>query len=403
MASTLERFKQIEPNFNRSYLQVLAQLRDAMEVQDCDKDREQHALLQSAYERWSQCAPTQTESCKFFHAAVGNLNARLLNRDETFFNDSRDFLSVAYDTPGIDTMYIYNLLDDAESDAKMNFWTALVGLDRLSVLICIYLSMPQVKQMIDIILSAAPNVTQGNLMGSIMQQFKSKKELRQLVMKLMKTKTETFEEIFNSLQRVIATFNTPKGPNASGPAASAEVEALAKSAGVEVSGSPEQLERLLKALQDKNDGLKAQCIDQGICTAEAMIKMETLIQNKATAANLGQTMQDMMTAINSGDEKAIQTLFEKSGADAKGLNMSAMQKEMESLESEFESMEYESLAEEANIPISGEADVLWKGIKLKDDALKAQAIEQGVITAEDLVKLEALIADSRKESVDGKD
>src|SRR5207253_1317923 len=91
---------------------------------------------------------------------------------------------------------------------KANFWSMLIGLYRLSVVICIYLKMPLVKELIDMIVSSNPDLNQSNVFERIFKQIRGKSRMHRLLMKLMKSKSENFIEIFNSLQRVIATFSS---------------------------------------------------------------------------------------------------------------------------------------------------------------------------------------------------
>lgn len=346
----LDRFRKIEENFNKNYLVFLWQLKETVSCAEdaSDKDREQYGLLEDLYTVWFEKLQENTkctDGCKSYHDAVDhNL---LLNRDETFFTVRGDFLCSAYNGSNIDTLYLYNQLSDGsegDEDSKANFWTALTDLFRLSVLICIYLKMPLVKEIIDIIMMNT-NIHQGNIFESIFNDFKSKKQLRRLIMKLLKSKEENFTDIFDCLQKVISTFGN------STPAQDSKHVHETFSSILE----EEQLDGslfssdLLAALNTQTDTSKfvrdGHVSEQQLRNIEAKYHAKGLdkINTNSTVGKLGDTMKKMMECFQTGNEEEIKQIIKNTGSDINldESGLAEIQKELE----EFDFQEEESKEE----------------------------------------------------------
>ena len=222
----VEKFSKLETSYNKNLLVTLDRIKKIVEDEEDPKDKEQFTLLQEAYDEWFyifNSDPRCMEACEIFYDATEERHALLLARDEQLFTyQDQDFFALIFNKPGLDSAYLYSLLDDGlddsdddeeeeekvapGEDAKSNLWNALIGLYRLSVLICIYLKMPLVKDIIDMILIDNPDLNQSNIFDKIFGQFKSNPRMRKMIMRLLKSKEDSFGSIFNNLQRVIASF-----------------------------------------------------------------------------------------------------------------------------------------------------------------------------------------------------
>jgi hypothetical protein len=358
--AVLEKFKKIEHNFNKNFLLTLYQITDIVAPEDGEenversaKEEEQYELLSGSYTRWFTKISKDSrnmEACNFFYDAVQDNHKLLLGKDEAIFTFEGDFFSKVFDQEGLDTTYLYSLLSEGgdvdDDDAKQNLWNAFIGLYRLAVLICIYLKMPLVKEIIDMILLSNPDLNQSNIFEKIFTDFKGKSKLRKLIMKLLKSKEDNFGEIFNSLQRVIATFssevNMDTDMKANMDRAKDKVSSLFKnlleSAGI-TDLSEDLTARLIKSLEDKDEGEQESLVAEGALSTDQMEEVKKKFVEQGldkmniakTVRDLGGTMEKMMSAINSGSEEEMQKILEQSGA---GLNLGDMK--MEDLQKEME-------------------------------------------------------------------
>jgi hypothetical protein len=366
----LQKFKSIETNANRAYmtllLQCLGQVKRDEDLEEDDrseKDKEQCVALHAAYNRWYneiQENPRTTAAIESLYAAIGENHELLKARDEQLWTKDGDFLSKVFDEPGIDTQYLYDLLPDgidaaegqeAEEDGKSNLWGALMGLYRLSILIVIYLKNTVVSEIINLILAGSPDLNQTNVFGEICKQFKGKRKLRKLIMKLLKSKEDCFSDIFDSLQKVIGTLgddvSLDKGMKANMEAAKKRLNEMFDTLLADQKVTIEKDEdkaRLLSALEDKDqDTISALVSDKvlteteaaGVQEAFAARGLDKMNMNKMVKG-LGSKMESMMSAINSGSEEEMQKVLEGSGSnldfESLGIDMKKFQAEMESEE-----------------------------------------------------------------------
>lgn len=395
--SILEKFNQIEVNYNKNFLLYLDQIMQIVESDqpeavgspEHDKDRRQYELLAGAYEHWYgriQADPRCMDSCVAFYNAVGDGHELLMKRDQQIFTANGDFLSNAFEQTGIDTPYLFNELSDGldedaqtkseeERDAKENFWNMTIGLYRLAAMICIYLKMPVVREIIDMILLDNPDLNQTNMFARIFSKFKGSRRLRKLIMKLMKSKEDNFGDIFTSLQKVIATFssevNLDTNMQANIENAKKKVRAafdqILDQAGVK-GLTEEQTTQLIDALEDRNEPALKDLVDERLVTDEQLARVQTLyreqgldkVQVNKVVKDLGRTMTDMMAAIEKNDEGAVQEILARAGS---GLNLPAeelsrMQSEMETLEKEDEDDEEH---DEKQVPAEDLPDLVDEG------------------------------------------
>ena len=369
--SMLGKFKAIESRFNRSYLTLLFQLREQVaedEQADSDerseKEKEQSILLDEAYGRWyyeiTDDARTTT-STEFLYAAIGDNHNLIQGRDEQLFTKDGDFLSMVFDQEGLDTPFLYDLLPDGldeecgptdDNDGKSNLWGALMGLYRLSILIVIYLKNSLVSDIINLILAGSPDINQSNIFENICKQFKGKRKLRKLIMKLLKSKDDCFGDIFTSLQRVIGTFggdmSMDKGMKANMDASKTKQRDMFETllADQKVSVSDDQQTTLLHAL-DSGSGEDADLlVSAGVLTIEQLTNLRESFKTRGldkmnvskVVSDLGGTMKSMMDAINSGNEDDMKKVLEQSGA---GMNFEDMGLDMTELQAEMDEFEVE--------------------------------------------------------------
>jgi hypothetical protein len=238
-------------------------------------------------------------------------------------------------------------------DAKENLWSTLIGLYRLSVLLCIYMKMPLVKEIINMILVSNPDLNQSNIFNRIFSEFKAKNNvrLRKLIMKLLKSKGDAFGDIFNSLQKVIATFSSDVKLDTSMQqnveVAKQKIRSLfqqiLQAAGVGDKLDEAQQTALLEALESKADDatLQEAWVTGGLLTAEELQAVRDTYTKQGldqmnvskVVSGLGQTMEKMMAAIQSNDEAAMQEVLQSAG---EGLSMDPAQ--MQQMQEEMERM-----------------------------------------------------------------
>lgn len=387
--SILEKFNQIEVNYNKNFLLYLHQIMQIVEPDEQASHAEvlqsaeyrQYQLLARAYEEWYeriQANPRCMESCVAFYNAVGEGHELLMKRDQQLFTVNGDFLARTFECEGLDTPFLFHELSDGldadaeaqpedERDAKDNFWSMTIGLYRLAAMICIYLKMPIVREIIDMILLDNPDLNQSNMFSKIFSKFKGSRRLRKLIMKLMKSKEDNFGEIFTSLQKVIATFGSEVNLDTNMHANLAQAQQKVRAAFEQILSragvtglTPEQTTQLIDALEERNQPALRDLVDEQLVTEAQLARVQSLyseegldkVQVNKVVKDLGRTMTDMMAAIESKDEEAVQNILSRAGA---GMNLPSeelaqMQTEMETLEKEDELLDEEVDAEVATAP-----------------------------------------------------
>ena len=365
--SILDKFNRIDEQFNKNYLVFLNQVTDILEGEPSEKDVQQFTLLSEAYEYWYiklQNDPKDPEPCALMYAAVKDCHDLLMKRDTQLFTIHDDFFAMLFSKPGLDTAYIFDNLRDGldpedealpedERDAKDNLWGAIIGLYRLCTLICIYLKMPLVKEIIDMILTTNPDLNQGNILDKIWSTFRGDKRLRKLIMKLLKSKGDSFGDIFSSLQKVIATFssevsmdsNLKNNLDAAKKQLRAVMVQIFTESGV-TNLTDDQSSQLIEALDDNKTQRLADFVEEKIITQEqlASIQKEYKARNldkmngTKMIRNLGESMTNIMNAIENEDESAVNRILQQTET---GLNIhpdefKLMQTEMEGFQDELE-------------------------------------------------------------------
>jgi hypothetical protein len=213
----------------------------------------QHYSLTAAYKKLYtlySVNPQDLGPCDRFYNYLVPRHECLLAMDSSLFVEG--ILASIYDEPEIDSLWLYEKLTGGkqdtgeylkESDGKLNLWNTLISLYRISVVICIYLKVPLIRDIISLIFASSTNMDHNNLFQNIMTQFKSKAALRKLIMRLLKSEEHDFEEIFTNLQRVVATFAADNGSKHN----SSEVgQSLSQMMGAISSGSEEKVKDILQ-------------------------------------------------------------------------------------------------------------------------------------------------------------
>jgi hypothetical protein len=362
----LEKFKRIEHNFNKNFLIALYQIKSIVEGETDPKDMQQSALLEAAYAKWYnklQSDPRDMSACLLLYESVKDYHELLMKRDTQLFTINGDFFSNIFDEKGIDTPYLFDSLADGldveeseektdipaeEKDAKENLWNSIIGLYRLCVLICIYLQMPLVKEIIDMILVNNPDLNQKNIFEKIFSEFKGKRRLRKMIMKLLKNNGDSFGDIFNSLQKVISTFSSEVNttPNLDGVKQKVRgmFDTILKEA--EITGLSEaQTDQLIEALEDKKTNVLESMIEEKLVTKEQLFQVDQLYRKNGldkmnvskVVKDLGSTMNEMMKAIESNDESAVKDILAKAGS---GMNLGGS--ELENMHEELSRFEKEA-------------------------------------------------------------
>ena len=370
--SILQKFQMIEHNFNKNYLTLLFQVREIPNnegEQDIDpRDAKQFELLNDSYTHWYhklQENPKDMDACTHFYNAVKDYHEILMKRDTQIFTINGDFFANVFNKPGVDTPYLYDSLADAldevdekqdpnEPDAKENLWSSIIGLYRLCVLIMIYLKLPIVKELIDLILMSNPDLNQTNIFEKIFSEFKGTPRIRKLIMKLLKSKEDAFSDIFTSLGKVVAAFssevpnvdmNMQANLNKAKMGARGVFVDILKQSGVR----PKEdviVDQFMEAMEEKKEDVLQDFVEEKRLSADQLKAVKDLYHAKGldrininkTVKDLGVTMENMMKAISSGDEDAVKKVLASAGPsfNMDSTELESMQAEMESFEKELE-------------------------------------------------------------------
>lgn len=349
--SVAEKFSKLDFSFNQTFLQTLWQIRGIVEGETDEQDRRQFELLNDAYSSWYDrltADPRDMTGCESFYAAVKEFHELLMKRDSQLFTVQGDFFSRVFQRDGIDTPYLFDQLSesgpDADDNPRENLWGAIIALYRLSILIVVYLRQPLLKDIIDTIVVGNPDLTQSNIFDRIFSDFKGKRSLRKMIMKLLKSKEDAFTEIFDNLQKVIGTFSSEvsvDGANLEALKTKVESsfrEVLTKAGMSHLNDA--QASELMAAIAERNMERQVALVpDPGqlndILRGYVAAGLDKINVTKVVKT-LGSTMSEMMAAIQSKDEEAVQRVLEKAGTDIRmnSEEMERMQKDLEDLEVE---------------------------------------------------------------------
>lgn len=390
------KFQKLEHNFNSTFLQVCHNLRGVVENEPDEVRRALFDKLDAACDHWTdklEMDMSDMDACRRVHQAVGDQHALLLAKDERIWSwAGKDLLTEMlndteydlYDQPittlypdaesdlpprfseGLNTPFLFDELgdgldDDSSHDSKDALWTALIELYKLSVLLCIVLEIPLVKELIDVIISTNPDLNRGNILPKVMGNFRNQPRLRRLVMQLMQDDENSIERIFNCLQKVISAFSQDLGGGSSKPGSKLTPEEAAAKIRAARQNILESLDwpddavpsqdvqnRLWNAIEADNEAELDALVEEKTLTTEHVAQVQRAWRQHAQGAHsglgdLGNTMKEMMEAFNSQDEEKIQEIMRKTGS---GLNFSS--EEFSKLKQEMDSWKPD--ADEAATP-----------------------------------------------------
>lgn len=333
-SGVLERFRNIEPHFNTTFLKFLAQFQQMFTVVKPENDHEKllASKLDKAYSTWFykiKADQRTLDACTRMHETITPTHALLMARDTQLLHVKGDLLSALFDCPDLDTPYLYSLLAEDPNpaeDERLAFWDNLLNLYRIAALICIYAKNTQVKDIIDMILETNPNVAGGNLAHNITGMFKSNKRLRGMIMGLMNGKQAQIPEIFNSLKIVLSTLVDQK-PGSAVPTTTAMTADQSTSMACMLvtsivpefkSWTEQEQDRLVQAIKDKDDLLWSTFATR--ISPDQRKAIETLYDQRGNQ-NLGSMMKDVngtmaefMKAMESNDESAMESMMERTSA-----------------------------------------------------------------------------------------
>jgi hypothetical protein len=397
----------LETNFNENFLTFVNNL---IEIQteeyttqhqkdDATDTDDFGATANKVYEEWYTLIsddPATARVCVSFYEALEPHHTLLMQRDTRLFTvHEGDLFSTLTGVPKMDTVALMAVLQaDGSAD---NIWDVMIGLYRLAILVCLYVRMPLVKEIISVIteakqnsdISGATSTSNTNFFGTMCSEFSSNKKLKRLVRKIMKNGGNSFEEVFQCLQRVLETLTPPpgeageggeegKGESGSGGGGSggSGLASMLGSAAVggEVSGvvdlvvqkltrlaaefgltlSPEAARDLARLASQAEGGTnteelrayEAYLVSLGLtgdqCTAfRRQYTAQGLSEAYTLSMSMGATMAAMQAASHNTDEEEMKKIFTEA---AKGMNMN--QEQIDAAMTEFDTFDEASEEEE---------------------------------------------------------
>jgi hypothetical protein len=231
--------------------------------------------------------------------------------------------------------------------------------------------MPLVKEIIDVVLADNPNIAKGNIFEKICGDFKDNGKLRRLIKKLMKSNSDSFEDIFDSLKRVVATFGEGGGVEEGAVGGMDALSGMLGGLGLGVGGgggeagvsSPDQAMDMLRhnilgrfreivrdvcgSVVEGSDSKEEEVVDlndadcdslfealstgdadaaEGHCeqhgiTAVQLAKIQERFKSEGLhkacemSKSLNKTVSEMMSALQSNDETAVEQMLAKAASE----------------------------------------------------------------------------------------
>jgi hypothetical protein len=379
-----EKFEQVCFKFNEGYLMLLYQLTQIADQPQREEEEKHKALLNQAYARWYaylQANPLSTTCVDRFHQVTDPKHEWMIKRNPQLMEPPGDYFAEVYDTPGIQSAFLFYSLYDADSadpvdgkpltvderSARSNMWDALLTQYQLAVILCLYVRTPFVKDIVEMILNNNPGINETNVLPTIMTNFRKDKALRRLIMRLMQGDEDKFSGIMDSLQKVISVF----GSEVNGPQvaerrrqqlhekrletltqilthAGMELETKEKALWLETLQSQDaEVEQAL--LQTGVDPMKWAHV-KGLYLEQAIARPEPVAPQGITGS-LGQTMEQLFSAMKNKDEKGFEQLLQQSEL-SKHIQPNELQdfsKEFEDMSSEWEAEAQALTPEEAKL------------------------------------------------------
>lgn len=367
-----EKFQQVCYRFNECFLLTLHQLTEIASQRSTPEESAHHDLLNDTYAKWYGVLENDslsTACCEHFHKVADPKHELLVKRNPQLFDPPGDFFSEVYQVPGLQSSFLYySLFDETSPDppgrvlteedraARSHLWDAILTQYQLSVILCLYLRTPLIKDIVEVIMQNNPQINQTNVMSTIMSDFKKNKKMRSLVMKLMKQDEQKFVEIMNSLEKVMSVFSSQvQGTKAMEQQHEAMVKQRAQAfsdllSDLNIELLPLQQSLWINTLESQNETVVQALLETGVERETwERVKHEYLKRGLdkfdvvKMSGSLSQTMKDMFSAIQSKDETAFKSVMEQSDL-MKQMGTDSMQ----SLSEDFEvlSKEWEEEAKE---------------------------------------------------------
>ena len=364
-----KRFENIAFEANDQFLNLMHRVKYTVAEERDEEEEKQHALMKKAYTYWYDYMKkdpyTMTPSENVFYA-VGNDHKLLLAKDTQIlrltFKDKngqeqvRDLFSVAFGCQGLDTPFIYSLWGDgvtSDNDDRGAFWNGMISVYRLMTLRVIYVKTPLVKDIIDIITTKNPDLNQQNIASKIFKEFKDKKHFRTLMKKLKDTSEVDMKDIFNNLQKVVAMFSPQVKVDGAMQEKIEAQRSKMKEAFEEILAecelkdlTDEEKEELMKDVDSQQNKRIKKWTESKKVDKATMKKIKAKFNVRGlykmdisnTVANLGDSMEKMMAAVESNDEDTMKELMQDLAPtmDLDAGELEKMQKDFEEVEKELD-------------------------------------------------------------------
>lgn len=353
-----EKFHTLKKRFNEGIMHLLFKLSQVVEPDaelDVDLTAEEKTiqsqnsrLLNQAYERWYDTFAQDGNNmtlCENFYQAVGEDHVLLKSRNPQILTSGvQDLFATIYEQPGLNSTFLYESLSDGGDgnvDAKEELWNSLHGLYRMCLLICVYLRIPVVHEMINFILSSHQDLNQQNVVNKVFGEFHQNRKFRKLIYQITKDGDDSIEQIFTSFQKVIVMFSDelPSDPSEMVKKMQQRNTQLVRTVVVE-----QKLDHLFEnetLLQEFCDSVLAkkeqEFVDRGVISSEQVQALRSELDRRGVQnvdvtqmmSTLGSSLEEMMKAVKNNDEEAVRNILANSGLE-KSLDVQKLQQELES-------------------------------------------------------------------------
>jgi hypothetical protein len=315
---THQYIQNLERYFNEHFLRFLVNQNEGLSDIDEDKAREQWTIANEAYQYWynqfKEDINTSEASLRYFESVKVTSKLMLARDTQFFFQDNIDICALIFNAPGYDTMFRYNMYDHT-SQGKL--WKSFVDMFRLSVLNSIYINMPEVRRILDILLKNNTNINATNLMSCVLSSIKNNKEFQKLLRNLMKQGDDKVMYIFESVQYVVSTIQADVTNPMEGWLTKAEV----------TTRFTQDIE--LKICQSFNTDKTQECVDNQWVTVDELERMKVVwAADKELQENVKKFMwskwsndiQEMMATFNTGNTEDIEKMIHNNSMFRSGMD-----------------------------------------------------------------------------------
>lgn len=227
----MDRFELMVQQFNIQYVELIAQLRGVVSMQENYDEQVQFELLHAAHKRWRNMKdkdPNTYDMIESMYNATEGDHEKIMNFDTKLFEAETDLFDRMFAGEGMNSKFIYELMSDGTDvfvnpdekgddrpeavDERERFWITLKGLYKIALLFHTYRSEPEIQEVIQSLFSK-PNVdyqNSTNVMKLIQAEMKNAHSpLRQIMKRFMKPSkknTEKFQKLITKLMLLLDTF-----------------------------------------------------------------------------------------------------------------------------------------------------------------------------------------------------